>query len=64
MAVVPNQRDSWRIELREQGRTLRWLARVTGTPEGTIYAYSTGKRRPPDEWIERALAAMGLEEAA
>lgn len=61
VAVVPTLRDTWRGELREQGRTLRWLARATDTPEGTVYAYSIGKRTPPDEWLAKAAQAMGLE---
>lgn len=60
VAVVPTIRDTWRIELREQGRTLRWLAKATGTPEGTVYAYSIGKRTASEEWLEKVAAALGL----
>lgn len=60
VAVVPTLRDTWRGELRNQGRSLRWLAAATDTPQGTVYAYSMGKRNPPDEWLDRAARAMGL----
>lgn len=64
MTVVPTLRDTWRGELRNQGRSLRWLATATNTPEGTVYAYSMGKRNPPDEWLEKAATAMGLASAS
>lgn len=63
MTVVPTLRDTWRGELRAQGRSLRWLARATQTPEGTVYAYSIGKRNPPDEWLGRVADALGLAPA-
>jgi hypothetical protein len=64
MTSVPDLRDSWRIHLREQGRSLRWLAGATGTPEGTVYAYSMGKRRAPDAWLEKVAVALGIGQAA
>ena len=54
----------WRIELRRQGRSLRWLADSTDAKASTVYAYSIGKRRPTDEWLERAATALGYQEAA
>ena len=64
MTSVPDLRDTWRIELREQGRTLAWLARTTGTPASTVYAYSMGKRRAPDGWLVKVADALGLTERA
>ena len=64
MTSVPDLRDTWRIELDEQGRTLRWLARATGTPESTVYAYSMGKRRAPDGWLVKVADVLGLTEQA
>jgi hypothetical protein len=64
MTPVPDLRDSWRIELREQGRSLRWLAETTATPKGTVYAYSMGKRRAPDAWLEKVADALGITQAA
>jgi hypothetical protein len=64
MTSVPDLRGTWRIELDEQGRTLAWLARATGTPASTVYAYSMGKRRAPDAWLNKVAAALGLTEQA
>lgn len=58
MASVPDLRDTWRIELREHGLTLKWLALVTETPVSTVYAYSIGKRRAPDAWLVKVAAAL------
>lgn len=54
----------WRTVLREQGRTLRWLAGQTGKSPRTIYAYSRGDLVPPAEWITAAARALGVEPAA
>jgi len=64
VATVPTFRDEWRIELQRQGRSLRWLALATESKPSTVYAYSMGKRRPPDGWLERVAEALGMEEAA
>lgn len=56
--------SDWRTALREQGRTLRWLALNTGKSPRTVYAYSRGDLVPPAEWIVAARAALGLEAAA
>lgn len=54
------RRDQLRNILREQGRTLTWLARLTGVSRATVYAYMRGARRPSVEWIDRAAAALGV----
>ena len=52
----------WRTTLREQGRTLRWLAIQTGKSPRTVYAYSRGELVPPVAWIASAYRAMGVEQ--
>lgn len=56
--------NAWRTVLREQGRTLRWLAAQTGKSPRTVYAYSRGDLVPPAEWIAAASVALGREVAA
>ncbi|MBX3031460.1 MAG: helix-turn-helix transcriptional regulator [Chloroflexi bacterium] len=46
--------------LREQGRTLAWLADRTECPRKTVYAYSSGRRRASTDWLRRAAVALGL----
>ena len=50
----------WRQELRSQGRKVQWLADATGTPRATVYAYSCGVRRAPEEWLRKAYRALGV----
>lgn len=52
---------SWREILRDQGRSLRWLAGRTGIRERTVYAYSIGQTTPPAEWLAKASEALGVE---
>lgn len=54
------ERITWRLILREQGRTMVWLAAQTGVSFSAVYAYSRGARRPRPEWYERAAAALGV----
>jgi len=61
---TPTERTAWRTVLREQGRTIRWLAIQTGKAPRTVYAYSRGDLVPPAEWIAAASAALGVEVAA
>jgi hypothetical protein len=58
------QQTGWRTVLREQGRTLRWLAIQTGKAPRTVYAYSRGDLTPPAEWIAAASRVLGKEVAA
>lgn len=60
----PTARNDWRTVLREQGRTLRWLAIATGKSPRTVYAYSRGDLVPPAEWIAAASIALGRDVAA
>lgn len=43
-----------------QGRSLTWLAERTGIAVTTVFAYSQGKRRPPDVWLERTAEVLGV----
>lgn len=61
---TPTERTAWRDVLRDQGRTLRWLAIQTGKAPRTVYAYSRGDLVPPAEWIAAASRALGQEVAA
>ena len=58
------QHTAWRTVLREQGRTLRWLAIQTGKSPRTVYAYSRGDLVPTAEWIAAASRVLGQEVAA
>lgn len=60
----PTAPNAWRTVLREQGRTIRWLALATGRPVRTIYAYSRGDIRPTEEWLAKASAVLGVEVTA
>lgn len=55
---------AWRTVLREQGRSLRWLAIQTGKAPRTIYAYSQGQRVPTREWLEAVSRVLGTDVAA
>lgn len=57
-------RKAWRTVLREQRRTLRWLAIETGKSPRTVYAYSRGDLVPTAEWIAAASRALGEDVAA
>lgn len=61
---TPTDLKHWRAVLREQGRTIRWLAIQTGRPPRSIYAYAQGQMKPTPEWLAAASAALGQEVAA
>ena len=56
--------NAWRTVLREQGRTLRWLAIQTGKAPRTVYAYSQGQLVPTREWLDAAGRVLGKDVAA
>lgn len=60
----PPTPNDWRAVLKAQGRTLSWLAKATGRPRRTIYAYSQGQLRPTEEWLAKVSEALGVEVAA
>lgn len=57
-ALSAVNRPAWRSVLDAQGRTLTWLAKATGTPRPTVYAYSSGAYRPSREWLAKVAAAL------
>lgn len=61
---TPTAQSAWRAVLKEQGRTIRWLAIQTGRPVRTVYAYSRGELVPTREWLAAASAVLGQEVAA
>ena len=54
------QTQHWRTVLREQGRSIAWLADTTGRPRATVYGYARGDRRPTAEWLAKASEALGV----
>lgn len=54
----------WRAMLREQGRTIAWLADETGKNRRTVYAYSRGDLKPTAEWLAAAARVLGQGQAA
>lgn len=54
-------RQEWPLIVKEQGRKLTWLASRTGRAVQTVHSYSNGTRRPPDEWLRAAAAALCIE---
>lgn len=54
----------WLTVLREQGRTIAWLADKTGRPRRSIYGYRRGEARPTAEWLAKASAVLGVEVTA
>jgi hypothetical protein len=56
--------NHWKTELGVQGRSLKWLASATSTPERTVYAYSSGQRTASSTWLTKASAALGREVTA
>lgn len=57
----PTDANNWLTVLREQGRTITWLARVTGRPRRSIYGYRRGEARPTPEWLAAASEALGKQ---
>jgi hypothetical protein len=55
---------AWRTVLREQGRTIRWLAEQTGKPARTVYGYSRGQLPPTAEWLAAASRVLGQDVTA
>ena len=60
----PNAPTEWRTALKEQGRTMRWLAIQTGKSPRTVYAYSRGQLVPTAAWLAAASRVLGQEVAA
>jgi lambda repressor-like predicted transcriptional regulator len=62
--TAPTDTRDWRTVLREQGRTMRWLAIQTGKSPRTVYAYSQGQLTPTREWIADASRVLSQEVTA
>ena len=60
---TPTAPNDWRTVLREQGRTIAWLAKQTGRPARTVYAYSRGQLTATPEWLADASVALGVQVA-
>ena len=45
--------------MREQGRTLTWLAQVTGKTYPQVRSYRNGTAKVPQEWLEQVYALLG-----
>jgi hypothetical protein len=57
----PTAPTDWRTALREQGRTLRWLAGQTGKSPRTVYAYSRGDLNPLPAWLDAVSDVLGVD---
>jgi hypothetical protein len=51
----------WRAELREQGRTIPWLAAKTGRPQNSVYTYAYGTNKPTLEWLRDVARVLGKD---
>jgi hypothetical protein len=58
---TPTAPTDWRTALREQGRTLRWLALKTGKSPRTVYAYSRGDLIPLPAWLDAVSGVLGVD---
>lgn len=56
---TPDVRRDWLTILREQGRTMTWLAKETGKSYPVIQTYANGRTTPPQEWLEQVYALLG-----
>lgn len=58
--------EAWRLTvlkaMREQNRSMAWLARASGVERKTIYDWLGGKRVPKLDSAARALYALGFDE--
>lgn len=49
----------WRTVLREQGRSIGWLADQTGRSRRAVYHYSQGTHTPPAGWLDDVENLLG-----
>jgi DNA-binding phage protein len=58
--------DAWRLTvlkaMREQNRSMAWLARASGVERKTIYDWLDGKRVPKLDSAARIFYALGFDE--
>lgn len=53
--------QSWRVVLKDQGRTMTWLARRTGKAPSTVQAYAYGRLTAPDPWLAQVSDLLGVK---
>ena len=46
--------------LREQGRSIAWLADKTARPRRAVYGYSQGTMTPPADWLDKVEELLGV----
>jgi hypothetical protein len=51
----------WRAELRQQGRSVGWLARQTNRAESTVYKIAGRQMVPSIAWLEDVARVLGVE---
>jgi hypothetical protein len=56
---TPEVRNDWRTILRDQGRTMTWLAKETGKSYPTVVNYSRGTVKTPPEWLDKVGELLG-----
>lgn len=49
----------WRAILRDQGRSMVWLARATETSYSTVINYMYRRQQVPEEWEQRVYELLG-----
>ena len=59
MQFVVVTRDNWPDLVKQAGIRLEVLAVKTGKSYSAVYRYSTGSRRPSDEWIAQVASVLG-----
>ena len=59
MQFVVVTRDNWAELVRQAGIRLEVLAVKTGKSYSAVYRYSTGSRRPSDDWIAKVAGVLG-----
>lgn len=56
---IPTAPRTWQAVAKERGLTLRILGDLVGRPHSTMLAYSCGKRRMPQEMLDRLTRLFG-----
>ena len=51
---------TWREVLKDQGRTMTWLASRTGKAHATVQAYAYGKLKAPEPWLAKVSELLGV----
>jgi hypothetical protein len=51
----------WLRDLRDDERSISWLARKTGMSTSSVHAYAYGHTTPPLEWLIKAVGVLRPE---